>query len=129
MSGKSITTNAALFSFVLALTLTGCQSESEPLPEVSVNIPDTVTEGDTEWKKQTSVRQSDNDCLMTFFSRNEDLAGNPEFEGEPTVFLSGKTDRRFYWMQSSIDGVRWRCVEFRKKKFSTSDGTGNPFQS
>lgn len=113
---------------LLSFAAVGCQSEPEPLPEVSVNVPDQFEQDGIAWQKQSDVQSSGNQQLAKFFSQNQDLAGSPEFEGQPIVFASGKNDRRFYWINRAIDGIRWQCVEFRKRKFSVSDGTENPFE-
>lgn len=113
---------------LLSLVAIGCQSKPEQLPEFSVNAPDQFEQDGIAWQKQASVQPVDTDCLAKFFAQNQDLAGSPEFEGQPTVFASGKNDRRFYWINAAVDGVRWQCIEFRKRKFSVSDGTENPFE-
>lgn len=122
---------ATLHCSVVALSLlaaTGCQSESDQLPEVTVNVPDQIELDGITWQKQPDVQAPDKQCLTKFFSLNQELTGSPEFEGQPTVFTSGKSDRRFYWLNPAADGLRWQCVEFRKRKFSVCDGTENPFE-
>lgn len=114
-----------LFSFAAI----GCQSELEQLPEVSVNVPEQFEQDGVAWQKQPDVQPPDKHCLRNFFARNEGLAGSPEFEGQPVVFASGKTDRRYYWLNSAVDGMRWQCVELKRRRFSVSDGTENPFES
>lgn len=113
---------------LLSFAAIGCQSEPEQLPEVAVNVPDQFEVDGTTWQKQSDVQPSDNERLAKFFAANQDLVGSPEFEGQPTVFTASKNDRRFYWLNPTIDGMHWRCVEFRKRKFSTSDGTETPFE-
>lgn len=108
--------------------LPGCQTEPPSMPEVSSTAPAQFEQDGNVWKKQDAMQSQDKDCLAAFFAANGDLVGSPEFEGTPTVFLAGKSDRRFYWLQPSADGDRWRCVEFKKRKFSTLDGIGNPFE-
>ncbi|APZ94868.1 hypothetical protein [Fuerstiella marisgermanici] len=120
----------ALHRSVVALSLlaaTGCNSEPDQLPEVTVNVPDQFERDGIAWQKQPGVQAPDMQCLKKFFSLNQDLAGSPEFEGQPTVFTSGTNDRRFYWLNPAADGLRWQCVEFRNRKFSVMDGTENPF--
>lgn len=113
---------------LFSITTIGCHSELEQLPEVTVNIPDQFELDGTTWQKQPDVQSSDNQCLAKFFALHQDLTGSPEFEGQPTVFSSGKNDRRFYWLNPAVDGVRWQCIEFRKRRFSVSDGTETPFE-
>lgn len=113
---------------LLSFVVTGCQSEPEQLGEVTIDVPDQIQQDGIAWQRQPDIQESDNQCLSKFFAANQDLAGSPEFEGQPIVFASGKTDRRFYWLNPAVDGVRWRCVEFRKRKFLSSDGTENPFK-
>ena len=128
-----MTRNVVFLRWVAALSVAplifGCQAEPKPLPEVFVAVPEQFEDGGTMWQKQASVQPADNDCLATFFVQNQELAGSPEFEGPPTVFHSGKNDRRFYWLLPSADVVgRWRCIEFRNRKYSTSDGLASPFE-
>ncbi|MDG1896036.1 MAG: hypothetical protein P8J37_14120 [Fuerstiella sp.] len=126
-----MTSNAILKPFFFAaacVVVVGCQSEPETLPDVTVTVPDQFDSGGQTWQKQANLQQADNDCLTRFFARNQGIVDSPEFEGQPTVFLSGKNDRRFYWLRAAADGIVWRCVEFKNRKFSPTDGTGNPFQ-
>ncbi len=121
-------TNSCFAILVSLHAATGCNSEAEPLPDLSVTVPDELRDGGTAWQRRTTLEPSDNQCLAKFFTMNQGLSGSPEFVGQPTVFTSGKNDRRFYWLSSTVDGVRWQCVEFRQRKFSVSDGTDNPFE-
>ncbi len=129
MSGSQIKMTCCHCAILFFLALGGCQKTLEALPEVSVVIPDQFEDGGREWSRQSAMEPADNDCLSRFFERNRDLAGSPEFEGQPTVFLSGKRDRRFFWLHASADGNRWRSVEFKNRRFLTTDGTGSPFES
>ena len=113
---------------LVLMLLVGCQDETESLPELAVMIPDQFEDGGSVWEKQSTLQQSDKECLSAFFARNGDLAGSPEFEGQPTVFVTGKSDRRFYWLKPSAEGVRWLSVEFRNHRFSAINGTGSPFE-
>lgn len=106
----------------------GCEHKPETLPDVTVNVPDHFELDGTRWQKQSDVQPADNECLTKFFAVNQDLVDSPEFEGQPEVFRAGKNDRRFYWLNAATDGMNWQCVEFRKRKFSVSDGTENPFE-
>lgn len=123
--------NRLVFRFLAPLlTLSvgiGCQEEPEPLPQVSFEIPQEFKRDGTTWKYQPTLLTADRDCLTKFFGQNRDLAGSPEFEGQPELFLSGDSDRLFYWLNATPDGVLWRCVEFQKSKFAASEGSGNPF--
>lgn len=116
-----------LIVFVLLLAQSGCKSEPERLADFSVDVPDAFRDGQTDWKRQMTSEKSDNVCLQRFFTLNQDLAGSPEFTGMPAVFSSGANARRFYWLNASVDGMRWQCVEFRNRKFSVTEGTDNPF--
>ena len=90
---------------VSLILIGGCQSEPEPLPDVTVDIPAEFKVGGITWKKQESLQKSDEDCLSRFFTQNQGLVGSAEFEGQPTLFSSGKSDRQFFWTLSSADGV------------------------
>ena len=114
---------------VFALLLfPGCwqNPEAAALMEVSIDVPATLADGDTTWTR-TEISASDQECLTTFFQKNQQLVGSPDMEGQPILFTTGKSDRRFYWMTAVVDGSRWTCVHFEKGRFKTTDGNGNPF--
>ncbi len=113
---------------LLLLLVAGCgqNPEAAALMEVSIDLPTTLTDGGTTWTK-TEISSADQDCLATFFQKNQQLVGSPDMEGEPILYTSGRSDRRFYWMNAVVDGSRWTCVHFEKGRFKTSDGTGSPF--
>ena len=123
---RSVVSCAVTVLFSLAAA--GCQSEPEQQQQVSVEIPEQFEQNGIAWQKQPDIQPSDHQCLEQFFAAKQDLAGSPEFQGQPILFTSGKNDRRFYWLNSTVSTVRWRCVEFRQRKFLMSDGTGNPFK-
>jgi hypothetical protein len=113
---------------VFLTLIAGCQSEPESLSAVTLVVPEQFEDGGKTWQRQSDLQPADSDRLSTFFARNQVLVGSPEFEGKPTVFVSGKNDRRFLWLRSSVDGVLWQCVEFRNRKFLITDGKGSPFE-
>ncbi|MEZ6129787.1 MAG: hypothetical protein R3C59_13975 [Planctomycetaceae bacterium] len=112
----------------LLLFIGGCSQNSDAgaLPEVSVDAPATLTDGGTTWTK-ADIGAADQECLATFFQKNQQLVGSPDMEGQPVLFTSGKNDRRFYWLNATVDGSRWTCVHFEKSRYTTSEGTGSPF--
>ena len=110
------------------LLVVGCgqNPEAVALAEVAVDAPTTLTDGGTTWTK-AEISAADQECLATFFQKNQQLVGSPDMEGQPVLFTAGKNDRRFYWVNAAVDGRRWTCVQFEKGRFKSSDGTGSPF--
>ena len=128
MTHKHFFTRRLTAAGVFLVLSAGCSSEPQTLPEVTVDAPQEFEADGALWKQQPALTQADTECLSKFFEKNGDLAGSPDFEGQPTVYLAGKNDRRFYWLLPSAEDLRWCRVEFRKRKFNSTDGTGNPFQ-
>lgn len=111
----------------LATLFIGCSQESaEVLIEVPMDAPAEFQDQKKTWVK-TDIGSTDQDCLAKFFEQNQELVGSPDMEGEPVLFTSGKSDRRFYWLNTTIDGSRWLCVHFEKGRFATTEGVEIPF--
>ena len=94
---------------------------------ISIDIPLEFVRGSKKWKKADASERANIECLSRFFASHQELAGSPELEGEPHLFRSGASDRRFYWISSSTMGSTWSCVACEGGKFTLSDGAGSPF--
>jgi hypothetical protein len=116
---------SALCSFVIGCSEAG--PEFNPV-ENQVDIPDQFSEGSDTWDRVEVQSASDTECLLRFFAMHNDLAGSPDMEGEPVVFQSGGTDRLFYWRNTTVDGLEWKCVRFERGKFFFTEGTESPFK-
>lgn len=115
---------------VSCLSVVGCsEAESDLVPvEKQVDVPDQFSDGGVTWNRVTTADESDVKCLSRFFAKRQDLAGSPDIAGEPLVFKSGKSDRRFCWLNATVDGTAWKCVRFERGKFSFTEGAGSPFE-
>lgn len=118
--------DALAMSALLLAAGCGQNPEAVALAEASVDAPTTLTDGGTTWTR-TDISTADQECLAMFFQKNQQLVGSPDMDGQPVLYTSGKSDRRFYWVSATADGSRWTCVHFEKGRFRTSDGTGSPF--
>lgn len=113
---------------LLSMSIFGCSHDPSAvaLPEISMDGPADFQDQGKTWVR-SEMSPADQECLARFFQLNQQLVGSPEMEGTPMLFTSGKSDRRFYWLNSTVDGSRWTCVHFDRNRFTTTDGDGNPF--
>jgi len=109
-------------------TLVGCSQNSAAveLSEISIAAPAEIEEDGTTWVS-AEISAADQDCLARFFQTYQQLAGSPDMEGDPLLFTSGNTDRRFYWINATADGSRWMCVQFERGRYFVTEGTGKPY--
>ena len=112
---------------LLPAILSGCGQDpvAVAMPELTVEAPAELQDQGQTWVK-ADISSADQDCLTDFFRQNQQLVGSPDMEGEPVLFTSGKNDRRFYWLSSTIDGSRWICVHFEKRLFHDHRRNGQP---
>ena len=112
---------------MLAAIFIGCgQDSGEVLLQDTVEAPAEFQDQGKTWGN-SDIGSADQDCLARFFAQNQQLVGSPDMEGNPVLFTSGKNDRRFYWLNTTIDGSRWLCVHFEKGRFATTEGVDSPF--
>jgi hypothetical protein len=106
----------------------GCGDASiETVQVVSADPPNSWTADGRTWSLQASMSEADKELLMKFFQLNSEFQGSSDFEGSPKLMVSGKADRRFYWMRGRKESMAWSCIHFEGGKFRTSEGTGDPF--
>lgn len=112
-----------------ALSTGGCSTEQvADLAAAPLDIiPEQFESGGRRWVRKELPDESDQRCLRRFFSQNPDLAGSGDLEGIPAVFSSGRTARRFYWIQAGITDPAWVCVSCVQGRFAVTDGRGSPF--
>jgi hypothetical protein len=125
---KSMKSWLFLMCVAVSLAMGGCGSAAiETVQAVTEDPPDSwATDGKT-WMYQASMSKSDEDVLMKFFQLHTSFQGSSDFEGPPKLMVSGKSDRRYYWIRGAKDAWTWSCIHFEAGKFRTSEGTGNPF--
>lgn len=118
----------SLFSVLYAF-VGGCSEAGTDLIPVKdqVDIPDQFSDGSVTWHRVATMDDQDTESLSRFFAMRNDLDGSPDIAGEPLVFQSSKSDRRFYWMNATVGGSEWKCVRFEQGKFSLTEGVGSPF--
>lgn len=126
-AAKAIVTALLWFQ---SLTATGCGSltdQAQELTSIAVQTPETWTSEGNTWTRGQSLTDADQQLLTRFFQRNPDCTGSLEFEGNPTMFCSGKSNRRFVWTRTTIDGSAWILIEFVAGRICIKNGTGVPW--
>ena len=112
------------------LTVIGCGNLTDPAQEltpVAVLTPETWMSDGLTWTRGQSLTDADQQLLTRFFQRNPDCTGSLEFEGDPAMFCSGKSNRRFVWTRTTIDGSAWILIEFVSGRVCIKNGTGVPW--
>ena len=113
---------------LLAVSISGCRQGSvEAVQSANVEIPGSWSSGGKTWAHQPVLSKADEEVLTKFFQIHASFQGSSDFEGAPEVMVTGKSDRRFYWIRGTADAIAWSCIHFEGAKFRTSNGTGNPF--
>lgn len=105
----------------------GCHQKPEEVPAVNFEIPQQFTTDGFVWQLK-EMGPKEIEVLSRFFKSHQSLSDSPEFEGDPSVFVSKKNVHRFYWLHPSADGPLWRSVQVSGRKSIILEGTGNPFE-
>ncbi len=112
----------------LCIVTSGCGASTAQLVVVSeISAPQSFSEEGTIWTLKPSMEVADEEALTQFFASQPDFQGSTNFAGTPILFLSGTSDRRFYWLHGAGDAATWSCVHFEDGSFQLSEGSGNPF--
>ncbi len=116
------------FVIGVCVAMSGCgSSTAQPVAVSEISAPRSFSANEKTWTLKPSMEESDEETLTQFFATQPDFQGSTDFEGPPTLFLSGESDRRFYWLRGIGDSATWSCVCFESGKFQVSEGKGNPF--
>lgn len=112
----------------LCIVMSGCgSSTAQPVAASEISAPQSFSAKDTTWRLKPRMEAADEDVLTQFFAAQPDFQGSTNFEGPPIMFLSGTSERRFYWLHGAGDAATWSCVHFEDGSFQLSEGSGNPF--
>ncbi|MEI6540956.1 MAG: hypothetical protein WCO86_15750 [Planctomycetota bacterium] len=118
----------SLLAVTLRIVMSGCgSSTAQPVAVSEISAPQSFSEEGTIWTLKPSMEVADEKALTQFFASQPDFQGSTNFEGPPVLFLSGTTDRRFFWLHGAGDAATWSCVHFEDGSFQLSEGSGNPF--
>ena len=114
---------------LIMLFVPGCRDTVSDViePSAAIEVPDEFQDKITTWQRRKPMQHSDTDCLSRFFAARRELAGSPELDGPPLLFVSGSDDRCFFWLTPTATGTQWSAVRFVNGKFTFSEGTGSPF--
>lgn len=117
-----------MFTLVVAIVAVGCETASDqtlaPIRPLSKFF-----ESGRQWKLvDGEPNSSDNKLIGTFFKKNSDLIGSPDWTGNPQKYVCDASSSlvRFYWFSGMSENATWNAVEFRSGRFRQLNGTGLP---
>jgi len=114
-------------SVTLCIAMSGCgSSTAQPVAVSDISVPKTFSVDGRTWTLKPALEQADEEILTQFFASQPDFQGSIDFQGQPELFLSGESDRRFYWLHGAGDAASWSCVQFEDGSFDISQGSGSP---
>jgi len=130
--GQTYAAKAIMAALLLlqSLTVTGCGNltdQDQELTPIAVLTPETWTSDGNTWTRGQSLTDADQQLLTRFFQLNPACTGSLEFEGNPAMFCSGKSNRRFVWTRTTVDGAAWILIEFVAGRVCLKNGTGVPW--
>ncbi len=112
----------------LCIVMSGSgSSTAQPVAVSEISAPQAFSEEGTIWTLKPSMEVADKEALTQFFASQPHFQGSTNFEGPPKLFLSGTSERRFYWLYGPGDAATWSCIRFESGCFQVSEGSGNPF--
>lgn len=118
-----------LIFLLLGLTSAGCGGSAAEFVETpKLDHPASYVHAGKMWTRKPDMATTDQEALTKFFQIHSHFQGSTDFEGPPTMYISGTTDRRFYWMRGTTAEPVWSCVHFEGGKFSVTEGKGNPLK-
>lgn len=113
----------------LLLQMWGCGREAEPLSRGAVPLEVTASfrQDGVIWTKQAEMTAAEIRQLSDYFRRNPSVAENALVAGDPVIYGTERSVRRFYWCAAAIEDVEWLCIEIDRGRGRMFDGRGNPF--
>jgi len=117
-----------LIVFLIGLTSVGCGgTAAEVVQAPKLDRPESFSASGKSWTLKSKIETADEEALTKFFHIRTEFQGSIDFEGPPTMYMSGKSDRRYYWMRGTTEEPVWSCVVFEGGKFYVTERKGNPF--
>ena len=117
-----------LIAFLIGLASAGCGGSGAELVEApKLDHPESFADTEKTWTLKSDMETTDEEALTQFFQSHSTFQGSTDFEGPPTMYISGTTDRRFYWLRGTTVEPVWSCVHFEDGDFQITEGSGNPF--
>jgi hypothetical protein len=117
-----------LIVLLMGLMFAGCGGTAAELVEApKLDQPESYEDAGKTWTLKPDMETTDEEALTKFFEIHSHFQGSTDFEGPPTMYLSGTTDRRYYWVRGTTEETVWSCVHFEGGDFAVTEGTGNPF--
>ena len=117
-----------LIVFLMGLTSAGCSGTAAELVEApKLDHPESFADAGKTWTLKSGMETTDEEALTKFFQIHSQFQGSTDFEGQPTVYISGTDDRRFYWLRGSTEEPVWSCVHVEDGDFQITEGSGRPF--
>ncbi|MCA9006951.1 MAG: hypothetical protein KDA70_16865 [Planctomycetaceae bacterium] len=108
----------------------GCTEERTTLSAVPrFEAPETFQADGWNWRREEGFSRSDTAVLSRFFEIQPGMQGSPAVTGVPVIYHGIQNRKRYYWIQGTVDGATWSCVEYSQGRYQFLEGTGNPYRT
>ena len=117
-----------LLAFVALAAVAGCGKQ---VAHVAVPIAplDEFSDERGLWERSESAPSAtDNQQIGKFFSKRPELAGSPDWTGQPEKYVckDSKSLARFYWLSGNEENPSWNALEIEGSRIRELSGVGIP---
>jgi len=118
-----------LFTAVaLALSTAGCEKAANETA-APAQPPSQFSDGGQQWRlHEGTPSNADNKSIGTFFKKNPNLIGSPDWTGDPQKYVCefSSSLTRFYWFSGTNENATWNALEVKGGRCRQLNGSGLP---